>query len=137
MERVVALNAPEPTGIVRLMANAAIKSCNLWEAAVTGPHRKGVSRVIATNAIQMTAYPVAHGRQIAAVSRFSAQEQLELMEKAGLPTARVDTDRDEFFGPYSIQPWDGRRVVLPGCHDQVIIDPVGFIADMPEQVLAR
>jgi hypothetical protein len=136
MERVAAFNSPEPTKVARLLANAAIKSGNLWKTAITGPHRMGAARVVASNNIQAIAHPLAHGRQIAVVSRFSTTAQLALMEAAGVPTARIDTDGDEFFGPHTLHEWDGKRAVLPGSHDQVLVDPVGFVAQLPEEALA-
>ncbi len=138
MERFVALNAPEPNTVPRLIANAAIKSGNLWKTTVTGPHRKGAARVVASNSTEAMKHPLTHARQIVPVSRFSTTEQLRHKRASGVSVVRIDTDGDEFFGPHTLHGWDERSssIVLPGCHDQILICPDEFVAQLPEEILS-
>lgn len=126
-ERVWSFNSPEPNSTPTLTARAVAKTNKLWARAVTGPQREGAAKVALSNAKEATLHPVAYGRLIKAVSRFSTQAALNAMRTEGIHTARIDTEDCEFFGPHPLQRWDGNRIVVPGVHDELLIDPVGLL----------
>jgi len=136
MERVFALNAPEPMAASRLVVRAAVKTAQLYKTVVTGPNRAGAAGVVLSNAQEGLVHPVAHAKQIVAVSKFSGRQQLSHMEDAGVAVSWVNTSADEFFGPHSAYSWDGQSAVLAGCHDQVLIDPAGFMDQLPREALS-
>lgn len=137
IRNVLAINPPEPRHPARLATAAAKKTSHLAGNTIVGPQRRGTANVLASNMVQSCAHPIVHAKSLREISRFSATETLAQASEIGAMTLRVDTAGDEFFGPHELRAWDGTSAVFPGRHDAVLIDPVGFLSQLPRNALLR
>lgn len=144
MERISSHNSPERRSAGDLVKGAAMMQGHLLkntlrEALLEGDMEAAWAsgRVVVSNLVQFGLHPKVHGRNVPAVSEFSTAGYFsDVRGNLKIPTARIDTDGCEFFGPNELQKWDGERIVLPGGHSQALVTPEAFVAQIPEDVLA-
>lgn len=134
-ELFVAYNGPEPLSIPRLALSANRKTAQHLRSIFTDNDRAAYSRIVASNAAEMTAHPFGNLKHIRAISRFSTLSQLAYMNHSGQRTLGVVTDGDVFFPPEpSAVPQGVQIESYAGDHDRLLADPKTLLSCIAERL---
>jgi len=132
-KEIVAVGAPLPTNISRLITGTIEKSAYMAGHALTGVEAfKAVGRYNASSLAELARHPLGNLRHLREIAGTNAIELAGVAREVGIPTRLFYNEQDIYFQPTDEQQMLARMLgvelrLIPGQHDELPLYPVNTL----------